>query len=92
MTARRSKRDRLAVAAARRPGVPDASASDPNVDTTDGRRSKKRPDLNSHLIIRIPRDDVLWLRRHALDRDESMSEILRKMIADYRHAEERVRA
>jgi hypothetical protein len=89
---RRSKRDRLEAAAARRPAEAPAIAVKEGTAATDGRRSKKRPDLDSHLIIRIPRVDVLWLRRHALDRDESMAEILRRLIAEYRHAEERVRA
>ena len=58
----------------------------PQVQTslrTGARRSSARPDLDGQLLVRIARSDVRWLRRHALDRNEPMAEIVRRLIAEY---------
>jgi hypothetical protein len=57
----------------------------------DGRHAKRRPDLDGNLILKMNRGDILWFRQHALAQGKPMAEIIRRILADYRHAEERVR-
>jgi hypothetical protein len=74
------KRKALGKVAAEGDGRPQVQA-DPRTGARRG--SAARPDLDAQLLIRMARTDVRWLRQHALDREEPMSEIVRRIIGEY---------
>jgi hypothetical protein len=49
------------------------------------RQSLSRPELNAKLLVRMRREDILWFRRHALDCNEPMAEIVRRVLTEYRN-------
>jgi hypothetical protein len=60
-------------------------------DELAGLRRARAPqgDQSVSLMARIPRDDLKWLRQHALDRGESLAALIRRLVADYRAAHSR---
>jgi hypothetical protein len=45
-----------------------------------------RPELNAHLLVRIPREELRWFRQYAFDHEEPMAELVRRVLHEFRTA------